>query len=450
MAYDRVSNFEGVYKSLHLPAVIIGGTFVLIALALSTILILQHLRAYTNPAEQKWIIGVLFMVPVYATESIISLWNSKFSMVCDILRNCYESFALYSFWCYLVACLGGEDRVVELLENAAREDISEQLLMEEDDEAQHQHSLNDFVFHPNVLGKDLYTIIKFGIVQYMILKTLCAFLALLLELFGVYREGEFKWYYGYPYVTIIINFSQMWALYCLVQFYNVTHSRLQAIKPLSKFISFKAIVFATWWQGVGIALVCYVGILPKWGKIQNGIQDFIICIEMAIAAIAHVYVFSAEHYKYLPVSGCGKITSVESKTKSKLVENAKSGPATVEQKETHVEAPGTRITESVQDVVLGGGEHVVKDVALTISQAIEPVEKSVTKFQDTIRHISVGSDKGKKPEVEVDECVTENFVDLKLEFSSEMKVESENTENLGHHKSVVNSEVKYEAESCPR
>lgn len=50
MAYDRISNFEGVYKSLHLPAVIIGGTFVLIALALSTILILQHLRAYTNPA----------------------------------------------------------------------------------------------------------------------------------------------------------------------------------------------------------------------------------------------------------------------------------------------------------------------------------------------------------------------------------------------------------------
>lgn len=73
----------------------------------------------------------------------------------------------------------------------------------------------------------------------------------------------------------------MWALYCLVQFYNVTHSRLQAIKPLSKFISFKAIVFATWWQGVGIALVCYVGILPKWGKIQNGIQDFLICIEVS-------------------------------------------------------------------------------------------------------------------------------------------------------------------------
>lgn len=31
----------------------------------------------------------------------------------------------------------------------------------------------------------------------MILKTVCAFLAFLLELFGLYGDGEFKWYYGY-------------------------------------------------------------------------------------------------------------------------------------------------------------------------------------------------------------------------------------------------------------
>lgn len=31
----------------------------------------------------------------------------------------------------------------------------------------------------------------------MILKTVCAFLALVLELLGVYGDGEFKWNYGY-------------------------------------------------------------------------------------------------------------------------------------------------------------------------------------------------------------------------------------------------------------
>lgn len=119
----------------------------------------------------------------------------------------------------LLTILGGEERVAHLLENGANKQLSEQLLKEEEKQgAPHQISFRDFFCHPSLLGKDLYTIVKFGIVQYvsarfiqftfiqfgflvikylqMILKTLCAFLALLLELFGVYGDGEFKLYYG--------------------------------------------------------------------------------------------------------------------------------------------------------------------------------------------------------------------------------------------------------------
>lgn len=72
----------------------------------------------------------------------------------------------------------------------------------------------------------------------------------------------------------------MWALYCLVQFYNATHEQLKPIKPLAKFISFKAIVFATWWQGVGIALLRELEVLPNEGKLEIGLQDFLICVEV--------------------------------------------------------------------------------------------------------------------------------------------------------------------------
>lgn len=413
----------------HIPAVIIGGVFVLIALVLSTLLLLQHLSSYNNPSEQKWIIGVLFMVPVYACESIISLWKANFSIVCDILRNCYEAFALYCFGSYLAACLGGEERVADILDEGSQKMLQEQLVRGDEEKGlSHQSSFHNFFCEPSVLGKDLYVIVKFGLVQYMILKTLCAFLALLLEIFGVYGDGEFKWYYGYPYIAVVINFSQMWALYCLVQFYNVTHHRLAPIRPLAKFISFKAIVFATWWQGVGIAIICYFGILPKEGKIQNGIQDFLICIEMAVAALAHVYVFPAEPYRFSPVSEYGKVTSVEAKTELKMDEDAKGKPAIVEQTEMQVEAPGTSITESVQDVVLGGGERVAMDVALTISQAVEPVEKGVTKIQETL-HLSMGSDKEDEgPKVEVEEQVTENVEEGEVQVISSEKVIAESND----------------------
>lgn len=70
MASHESSSFQGLYRNLHTPAVLIGAAFVLVALLISIWLILQHLRSYSNPAEQKWIIAVLFMVPVYASESV--------------------------------------------------------------------------------------------------------------------------------------------------------------------------------------------------------------------------------------------------------------------------------------------------------------------------------------------------------------------------------------------
>ncbi|KAG0487116.1 hypothetical protein HPP92_009211 [Vanilla planifolia] len=408
--FRHISNFQGVYRNLHTTAVVIGGIFALIAIVISLLLIFQHLKSYTNPAEQKWIICILLMVPVYAIESIISLWQPKISIVCDILRNCYEAFALYAFGSYLVSCLGGERRVNELLEKErTKHQLSEQLLKREEESGKsHQYSFRGFFCNPSTLGEDLYKIVKFGIVQYMILKTLCSFLALLLEFFGVYGDGEFKWYYGYPYITFVINFSQMWALYCLVQLYNVTHHMLEPIKPLAKFISFKAIVFATWWQGVGIAMICYFGVLPKKGKIQNGIQDFLICMEMTIAAIAHIYVFPADPYHYVEVSGYGKVTSMETKAK---LDSGFQGfkPASVERTEACVEAPGMSITESVQDVVIGGGEHVVKDVVLTISQAIEPVEKGVHVLQESFHHLSQGSNEASTTKLDVEEHIVKDM-----------------------------------------
>ncbi|MED6119514.1 hypothetical protein PIB30_117800 [Stylosanthes scabra] len=245
----------------------------------------------------------------------------------------------------------------------------------------------------------------------MILKTVCAFLALVLELCGVYGDGEFKWYYGYPYIAVVLNFSQMWALFCLVQFYNVTHERLEPIKPLAKFISFKAIVFATWWQGLGIALLCTFGVLPKEGKLQTGLQDFLICIEMSIAAVAHVCVFSAKPYHYIPALECGEVRKETVEATLKMEEEGKEKQALVKETNTQVEAPTTSLRESVQDIVVEGGQRVVKDVVLTINQAIGPVEKGVTKIQETFHHKTVVSsdEEEEESDIEVKEVVEQNL-----------------------------------------
>ncbi|KAJ0943231.1 putative organic solute transporter subunit alpha/Transmembrane protein [Helianthus annuus] len=95
----------------------------------------------------------------------------------------------------------------------------------------------------------------------MILTLVCAPLAMIFQLLGVYGEGKFEWGYAYPYLAVVLNFSQTWALYCLVQFYSVTKDKLAPIKPLAKFLTFKSIVFLTWWQGVAVAFLFSMGAL---------------------------------------------------------------------------------------------------------------------------------------------------------------------------------------------
>ena len=80
--------------------------------------------------------------------------------------------------------------------------------------------------------------------------------------------------------------------------------------------------------------------------------------QMAIAAVAHVYVFPVEPYCFLPVSEYGKVTTETTKEALKLEEGDKEKSVVLERKKTKVEATGTSVTESVQDIVVEGGQHV--------------------------------------------------------------------------------------------
>lgn len=65
---------------------------------------------------------------------------------------------------------GGEQCVVELLENESRKLLNKPLLEEGGQGEKHSEehrSLRNFFFRPYILGKELLTIEKFGLVQYV-------------------------------------------------------------------------------------------------------------------------------------------------------------------------------------------------------------------------------------------------------------------------------------------
>ncbi|XP_010539693.1 PREDICTED: protein LAZ1 homolog 1 [Tarenaya hassleriana] len=369
--------------------------FVSVAIILSMYLIFEHLASYNQPEEQKFLIGLILMVPVYALESLLSLLNSEAAFNCEVIRDCYEAFALYCFERYLIACLGGEERTIEFMEQQTVISPSTPLL--EDScygVVEHPFPLNCFLKDWN-LGPEFYHAVKIGIVQYMILKLICALLAMVLEAFGVYGEGKFEWKYGYPYLAVVLNFSQTWALYCLVQFYSVIKDKLAPIKPLAKFLTFKSIVFLTWWQGIAVAFLFSMGIfngsLAK--ELKTRIQDYIICIEMGIAAVVHLYVFPAAPYKR--GERCVRNVAVMSDYASLGVppdpEEVQDCERSTRMRYARYGDDGEKrlnFPQSVRDVVLGSGEIIVDDMRFTVSHVVEPVERGIGKINQKFHQIS--------------------------------------------------------------
>jgi len=147
---------------------------------------------------------------------------------------------------------------------------------------------------------------KHGVLQYVVLKSLATVATAILEPIGLFGEGEFDLTKGYVYISFVINLSQMWALYCLVKFYHATSENLcKPVNwhPLGKFLCIKGVVFFTWWQGVLIAVLKDKGLISDigdWAKedVANGLQDYLICVEMFCFAIAHAFTFT--HKEYLP------------------------------------------------------------------------------------------------------------------------------------------------------
>ena len=80
---------------------ILSALFALIAILMSWYLIWRHCTHYLKPWEQRHIIRVLFMVPIYAFVSFLSYYFYRHAIYFEVMRDCYEAFAIASFFALL-------------------------------------------------------------------------------------------------------------------------------------------------------------------------------------------------------------------------------------------------------------------------------------------------------------------------------------------------------------
>nr|XP_033796197.1 transmembrane protein 184C isoform X2 [Geotrypetes seraphini] len=249
---------------VHTKAWFIAGIFVLMTIPISLWGILQHLVHYTQPELQKPIIRILWMVPIYSLDSWISLKYPGIAIYVATCRECYEAYVIYNFMVFLSNYLTNRCPNLEII-------------LEAKDQQKH---LPPFCCCPPwAMGE------------------IC-------QLIGVYGEGNFSFKNAWTYMVIINNLSQLFAMYCLILFYQALKEELRPLQPVGKFLCVKMVVFVSFWQAVVIALLVKVGVISEeqtweWKSVEavaTGLQDFIICVEMFFAAIAHHFSFSYKPY----------------------------------------------------------------------------------------------------------------------------------------------------------
>lgn len=261
---------------------------VMLSMHFTVQLVSQHLFYWKNPKEQKAIIIIILMAPIYAVDSFVGLLDFQgskaFFMLLESIKECYEALVIAKFLALLYSYLN-----ISISKNIVPDGIKGREI---------HHSFPMTLFQPRTVRLDHHTLklLKYWTWQFVVIRPVCSILMITLQILGIYPNW-LSWTF-----TIILNISVSLALYSLVLFYHVFAKELKPHKPLTKFMCVKGIVFFCFWQGIVLEILVALGVIRShhfWldvEHIQEAIQNVLVCVEMVVFSVLQQYAFHVAPY----------------------------------------------------------------------------------------------------------------------------------------------------------
>jgi hypothetical protein len=94
------------HVTFHHLGLFLSAIFGLISVVIALALVFGHATHYLRPWEQRHIIRILLMIPIYSAVSFLSLVYYRKAVYWQVIGNCYEAFAIASFFtlmCHYIA-----------------------------------------------------------------------------------------------------------------------------------------------------------------------------------------------------------------------------------------------------------------------------------------------------------------------------------------------------------
>ncbi len=233
--------------TFHHLGLILCAAFGLTAVTIASYLILQHANHYLKPWEQKHIIRVLFMIPIYAVVSFVSYYDYTHAIYWEILRDCYEAFAIASFFtllCHYIApnlheqkdffrttkpknwiwpvtwlqkCTGGQDK--------------------------------GWLRKPQS-GLTWFNVVWVGVFQYCLIRVFFTIVSGISQYFGRYCAASLNPAFVHIWAMVFEGAAVLVAMYMLIQFYYQLKDDLSEHRPFLKLACIKLVIFLSFWQTV--------------------------------------------------------------------------------------------------------------------------------------------------------------------------------------------------------
>lgn len=288
----EASLFTEYTYTFHTLALVISAVCGLIAIVVSLFLMFMHTIHYSRPTEQKHIVRILFMVPIYSVVSYLSVYFYKHSVYYEVLRDCYEAFAIASFFSLMCAYVAPSLHDQKEYFRVARPKpwIFPITQMQRCCGGEH-----GWLRTPRS-GLTWFNIIWVAVFQYCFFRVAMTIVAVLTQYWGRYCLESLNPAFSRIWVMVIVSVAVTIAMYCVIQFYYQLREDIAQHNPIMKVVAIKLVIFLSFWQTILISLLTSTGVMHTTEHVYTpdikvGLPATLLCIEMAIFSILHIFSF---------------------------------------------------------------------------------------------------------------------------------------------------------------
>ncbi|KAG8827697.1 hypothetical protein FS842_008317 [Serendipita sp. 407] len=290
-AIDQSSFWDenGLHWDYHRIGWAISGGCALITLIITIFSVLGHARHYYVRSEQRQIIRILYMPPVFAIISFFSYRFFRSYTYYSLVEVIYESFVLSAFLLL----------IIQYVAQTAASRTAEDALARKD-KTKLPIPCCCLRYRPTK-PYFMYTL-KWSVMQYTIIRPACSIAGIITQYYGVLCESELSPHFAAVYIEAVDFVSISVALMGLIVFYDLTKDELRGRRPLAKFLCIKLIVMVTWYQSFVFSMLQDKKIIKAtdfWTttNIADGLNALATCIEMVLFAIFMWWAYPSSEYR---------------------------------------------------------------------------------------------------------------------------------------------------------